>query len=655
MTAPPKSSRARYEQYRRDLRDKKTEGSLPPEQTDRLGDGKVTRRRSFFMLFKQFLGLLRGHRTVITASLGTVSIATILKLVPPAAVGFVVDHVLSDKATPAIADVIDLPENKQTILIAVALGLVGLAVVALSVGMWGRWQMTRTTKRVQASVRRQVFDHAVRLPLYRIQTVKSGGIASILREDAGGVAELIFSMLYNPWRAIVTLVGTMIVLTVIDWRLLLGSLLLIPIVFITHRTWIARIRPLFRDIRHTRTHMDGHATEAFGGMRVVRSFGRQRSEALRFIRNNHLMIRQELLAWWWSRGVDIAWSILIPAASAALLWYGGMRVLDGTLSIGELLAFLLYLAMLLEPLATLAASATAFQNSLAALDRVLDLLNEPLEMQPTGNAITVNAGAVAGRITLNGVSFAYPGTDELVLRDVDLDVSPGELIAFVGPSGSGKTTLCNLIARFYDPTSGRVELDGRDLMEIEVESYRRLLGIVEQDIFMFDGTIAANIGYGKRHASIDEIQDAAHLANAHEFISRFRDGYDTIVGERGVRLSGGQRQRLAIARAILADPRILILDEATSNLDSESEALIQQSLELLMTGRTSFVIAHRLSTIRHADRIVVLDHGEVVEQGTHDELMAASGRYERLVFAQLQTDEGNEERTNRLRITAADV
>ena len=510
MTAPPTSSRDRYDQYRQDLQDKKTEGSLPPEQTDRLGDGsKPARRRSFLTLFGKFIGLLRGSRGVMAAALLTVSISTILKLVPPAAVGFVVDYVLSDKTAPTIAQHIALPQSKKAILVTVALGLIGLAIVSISVGMWGRWQMTRTTKRLQAAVRRKVFDHAVRLPLYRIQTVKSGGIASILREDAGGVAELIFSMLYNPWRAIITLIGTMIVLTIIDWRLLVGSLILIPIVFLTHRTWIARIRPLWRDIRASRTHMDSHATEAFGGMRVVRSFGRQRSEANRFIRNNHFMIRQEVLAWWWSRGVDIAWSILIPAASAALLWYGGLRVLEGTLTIGELLAFLLYLAMLLEPLATLAASATAFQNSLAALDRVLDLLDEPLEMQASPNAVKVSASEVAGRITLHDVDFSYPGSDELVLQQVNLDINPGELVAFVGPSGSGKTTLSNLIARFYDPTAGRIELDGRDLRDIDVESYRRLLGIVEQDIFMFDGTIAANIGYGRRNATIDEIQDAA--------------------------------------------------------------------------------------------------------------------------------------------------
>jgi ATP-binding cassette subfamily B protein/subfamily B ATP-binding cassette protein MsbA len=403
---------------------------------------------------------------------------------------------------------------------------------------------------------------------------------------------------------------------------------------------------MWRDIRGTRQHTDSHATEAFGGMRVVRSFGRQRTETSRFIGNNHLLIRQELLAWFASRGIEVAWGVLIPLASAILLWYGASRILahrvlvaDGgmlateALTTGDLVMFLFYLALLLEPLATLAGSATSFQNSLAGLDRVLDLLAEPKEFDDAGGT-RVRPQHVEGRITLKNVSFHYPGTNALVLDDVSLDARSGEMIALVGSSGSGKTTLCNLIARFYDPTSGVIELDGMDLRSIDVESYRRLLGIVEQDIFLFDGTIAENIAYGRRGASLEDIEDAARSAHAAEFIERFEHGYETLVGERGVKLSGGQRQRLAIARALLADPRILILDEATSNLDTESERLIQLSLDTLMRGRTSFVIAHRLSTIAHADRILVVGDGKVIESGSHDELMAIEGAYHRMVQIQ---------------------
>lgn len=631
MSNPLRTSRLRYQEYKRGLASRREDGSPSNDSVRRRKP-----QRSFFRLLCAFFEMLVGHRLTIAAALAMLSISTVLGLIPPYATKLVVDNVLGAQPLPeALSRWLATPPGPRELLGLIAIAIVAISLVSLAIGMWSRWQATRTTKRVQAAIRRRVFDHAIRLPLHRVQQLKSGGVASILREDAGGVAELIFGMLYNPWKAIITLIGCLIILAWVDWRLLLGSLILIPVVFLTHRTWIARIRPVYRDIRATRTEIDGHATEAFGGIRVVRTFGRQNSESNRFTRNNHLMLRQEILAWWWSRSIDIAWSILVPVASAALLWYGGLRVLDGAITAGDLIMFLAYLAMLLGPLATLAASATQFQNSLAGLDRVLDLMEESREMPSREGAISLRREAVQGRITLSNVTFQYPGSKDPVLHDVSLDVKPGEMIALVGPSGAGKTTLCNLVARFYDPNEGSVQLDGTDLRDFEVESYRALLGIVEQDIFLFDGSIAENIGYPRIHASRDEIVSAAKFANAHQFITEFSKGYDTHIGERGVRLSGGQRQRLAIARALIADPRILILDEATSNLDTESERLIQASLRKLMVGRTSFVIAHRLSTIAHADRIVVIDRGRVVEEGTHDELIAQSGRYGAMVRMQV--------------------
>ena len=631
------SSRHRFSEYLAELQHRRQTGRDGPFPSSRLlARGPGRRTRSSADLAWNFFKLLRGQRLTVAFSLATVTVATIFGLLPPAATKLVIDYVLTDNPLPeGLPSWLKLPSDRWVLLQVVVVALVVASIAKVGIHMWGRWYATRATKRIQLSVRKRVFAHAVRLPLDRVQEMKSGGVASILREDSASVGELVFGMLYNPWRAVVQLIGSLLVLAWVDWQLLVGSLILLPLIYITHRTWIGRIRPLYRDVRARREEIDGKTAEAFGGMRVVRAFSRQRSETSRIMRDNHLMGRQELSAWCWARTIEMIWETIIPLATAGLLLYGGAQVLRGSLTMGDLMMFMFYLLMLLEPLSVLATSAAQLQNSLSGLDRILDLLEEPREMPLSPASISVRKSEVRGHIRLENVGFQYPGTSDPALTDISLDVQPGQTVALVGASGAGKTTLCNLVARFYDPTSGRILLDGRDLRQIEVENYRSLLGVVEQDVFLFDGTVVENIGYARRHASDEEIRQAARAANADQFINQLPRGYETIIGERGVKLSGGQRQRIAIARAVLADPRILSLDEATSNLDTQSERLIQRGLKALMRDRTSFVIAHRLSTITHADQIVVLEDGRVSEIGSHRELSREGGKYAQMLQVQI--------------------
>ena len=467
MSKQPLSSRQRFENYKQEFlsRDKKSENDR--DSSDQKRQRKSQRDRSSWTLVREFLSLLRGHRGSIIFSMATLTVATILALIPPAAVKLVVDYVLTSKPLPAaVPDWI--PREPWPLLLWIIGSILVISFVKLFLHIWGRWHATRVTKLLQMSIRKQVFEHAARLPLHRIQELKSGGAASILRQDAGSVGELVFGMLYNPWRAVIQLIGSFLILAWVDWRLLIGAIGIVPLVYLTHRTWINRIRPQFRRVRAQREEVDSLTTESFGGMRVVRAFGRQHAETNRIMRGNHVMGRQELYAWWWSRTIEVVWETVIPLATAGLLVYGGWQVLQGQLSMGDLMMFLVYVMMLLGPLATLAQSAAAFQNSLSGFDRVLDLLAEPLEMEGDHETRAIKRTEFMGSIELIDVSFSYPGSDGFALQDVNLLVEPGETIALVGPSGAGKTTICNLVARFYDPTSGTVLLDGTDLIEFEV-------------------------------------------------------------------------------------------------------------------------------------------------------------------------------------------
>ena len=642
---PTQPSRHRFIEYRQKVRKRNASGERSKRDVQASRNPKKIgeRDRKFWELFSQFLKLTATHRREILVSLGLLTIGIGLRLIPPFGTKLAIDSVLTNppKALPVWLQAMQLPTDPMDLLLAIVALVVLVTIISTIVHLGSRWIATKAVNQTQVTIRRRVFERAVKLPLNKVYDMKSGGVASLIREDAGGVAELIFSMLYNPWRAIVQFFGSLIILVLVDWKLMMGGILLLPVVWVTHRTWINRIRPLYRDTRKQRQRIDGNATETFSGIRVVRAFSKTRNESSRFVREGDFLVRQQLFTWWWTRIIETIWEVVVPLASTGLLLYGGYQIIHNELTLGDLMMFLVYLTMLLGPLATIAASAVSFQNNLAGLDRVLDVLEIEDELETRPDAVSLNAHSVNGSLSLRDVSFSYPESSTMVLDGIDLEVQAGETVALVGRSGAGKTTLTNLIARFYDTDSGSICLDGRDLREIELNSYRSLLGIVEQDVFLFDGTIRENIAYAKRNATNQQIVEAARVAAADGFIEQLPEGFDSIIGERGVKLSGGQRQRIAIARAILANPKILILDEATSNLDSESEQLIQNCLAELLQDRTAFVIAHRLSTITGADKIVVLEGGRILEVGSHEQLLQGGGAYKEMVMLQMNAHRAN--------------
>ncbi len=449
----------------------------------------------------------------------------------------------------------------------------------------------------------------------------------------------------SPSISIIRLIIAVIVLLLLNWRLALTALAIIPGVTLMSFAFSRRIRPIYRSLRKDVEQIDGRVGETFSGIRVVRAFGREIRELFDYMLGRHTVLRKEMFAHRREMLLWTSWGLLLGAVNVVIVWYGGYLNIVGGASIGDIMAFQWYTFLLLNPVWNIVNSFSELQRSLAAMERVFEVL--AMEGDKPDRPDARDAPEVVHEIRFEKVEFEYR-EGQPVVRDFNVAVPGGSVVALVGRSGAGKTTVTDLVARFHDPTKGRILLNGSDIREFRLRTYRDLLAIVQQDVFLFDGSVRDNIAYGRHDATDAEVEDAARRANAHEFIVKLPEQYETFIGERGVKLSGGQQQRLAIARAILASPQILILDEATSNLDTESEQLIQASMASLLAGRTTFVIAHRLSTIRRADLILLMEEGRVVERGPHEQLMRARGDYYRMVLQQMESsgENGKERRLN---------
>ena len=464
--------------------------------------------------------------------------------------------------------------------------------------------------------------------------MKTGGILSRLTGDVETTTGLLQMAIVSPAISVLRLLIAISVLLVLNWRLAMIAIVVIPGAMLMSFVFASRIRPIYRSVRKDVEQIDGRVGETFSGIRVVRAFRREMWELFDYMLGRHTVLRKELFAHRRELVLWTSWGLLQAAVNVVIIWYGGYMNVGGAASIGDIMAFQWYTFLLMGPVWNIVNSFSELQRSLAAMERVFEVLGMPDDKPDRPGAVA--APRVVQEIRFEDVSFEYR-EGQPVVRDFTVTVPGGSVVALVGRSGAGKTTVTDLVARFHDPSRGRILLNGVDIREFKLRTYRDLLAIVQQDVFLFDGSVRDNIAYGRHDGGAPNIEDAARRANAHEFIARLPDGYETFIGERGVKLSGGQQQRLAIARALAASPQILILDEATSNLDTESEQLIQASMSELLAGRTTFVIAHRLSTIRRADLILLMENGRITERGTHDELMAARGVYHEMVVRQMES------------------
>ncbi|MHC2990164.1 ABC transporter permease [Pontibacter sp. HJ8] len=560
-----------------------------------------------------FKTIIWPRKKYLTIGLVLIIISRLAGLILPGASKYLIDDVI--------------PNGDSTML----KWLIGAVVASIVIQAGTSFALTQIlsveAQHLISQLRAKVQRHIIQLPIRFFDNTKTGELVSRIMTDVEGVRNLVGTGFAQMVGGVLTALISLVLLIVISP--LMTLYVLFPVVifgFISTKAF-AKIRPIFRERGVINAQVTGRLTETLGGVRVIKGFNAEEQEIRIFeagVNRLFLNVKKSLVT---TSMVTSAATLLLGLASAGIMGIGGYLIMQGELTFGDFLAFTLYLGFMIAPIVQMSNIGSQFTEAFAGLDRTEEILNMPLE--DAGGHRTLKLDAIHGDVIFDKVSFAYEAGKEVV-KQICFRAPAGSVTALVGTSGSGKTTIAGLAASFLNPESGTITVDGHDLQKISLQSYRSQLGVVLQDDFLFEGTIRENILFPRPDATEAQLQQAVQAAHVQEFTDRFEDGLNTLIGERGVKLSGGQRQRIAIARAVLADPRILILDEATSNLDTESESLIQASLKTLMQGRTTFVIAHRLSTIRQADQILVIEQGHIAEQGRHEELLEKKGRYYQL-------------------------
>jgi len=573
-------------------------------------DGKPEKSRSLRELLPHVWVFVRPRRKLLALGFVLMAINRLAGLVLPSSLKFLFDDIILKRRVQLLGPLV--------------LAVLGATVVQGITDFSLTQLLSKEAQRLITELRRQVQEHVGRLAVSYYDSTKTGALVSRIMSDVEGLRNLIGTGLVQFAGGILTALFALIILLHISVSLTVLALVILATLGVALNRAFGVIRPIFRQRSKINAEVTGRLTESLAGVRVVKGYHAEKSEAKVFAQGAERLLQNVLKTLTATSVMSLASIVLLGGVSSLIMYFGARKILAGSMSPGSFVQYTAFLALLIAPVFQMVGVGTQLTEAMAGLERTRELM----EMMPEDEDArrTVALGRLNGEVVFEDVNFAYnAGRD--VLHEIAFSARPGTVTALVGPSGAGKSTVIGLISAFYLPSFGRVLVDGVDLATVRLDSYRTQLGVVLQDTFLFDGTIRENVAFSRPHSAEDRILAACRIARVDEFAETLEKKYDTVIGERGVKLSGGQKQRVSIARAILADPRILILDEATSSLDSESEALIQEGLAYLMQGRTTFVIAHRLSTIRRADQILVMEAGRIVERGTHDSLLPLRGRY----------------------------